>query len=108
MSFHENLKQSFRNFKTVYIDSLLSSISNIEDDITSLESEIDTKQDELTAGEGIDITNNVISFNGSVVTDYDDLTNKPQVNGTTLSGNKSLSDLGIVQPTVINETLKFM
>jgi hypothetical protein len=108
VSFHENLKQSFRNFKTVYIDSLFSSISDIEDDITSLESEIDTKQDELTAGEGIDITNNVISFNGSVVTDYDDLTNKPQVNGTTLSGNKSLSDLGIVQPTVINETLRFM
>ena len=101
MSFHDNLLQTFQNFKTVFIDAITSSISDIE-------TELDTKQDELTAGEGIDITNNVISFNGSVVTDYDDLANKPQVNGTTLSGNKSLSDLGIVQPTVINETLKFM
>lgn len=28
-------------------------------------------------------------------TDYDDLTDKPQINSVTLSGNKSLSDLGI-------------
>lgn len=28
-------------------------------------------------------------------TDYDDLDNKPQIGGVTLSGNKSLSDLGI-------------
>lgn len=29
-------------------------------------------------------------------TDYDDLTNKPQIGGVTLSGNKSLADLGIM------------
>ena len=28
-------------------------------------------------------------------TDYADLTNKPQINGVTLNGNKSTSDLGI-------------
>ena len=32
--------------------------------------------------------------------DYSDLTNKPQINGVTLSGNKSLADLGI-QPADI-------
>lgn len=32
---------------------------------------------------------------GSGSSDYDDLSNKPQVNNVTLSGNKSLSDLGI-------------
>ena len=31
--------------------------------------------------------------------DYTDLTNKPQINNVTLSGNKSLSDLGINIPT---------
>lgn len=31
--------------------------------------------------------------------DYDDLTDKPQINSVTLSGNKSLSDLGIVPST---------
>lgn len=34
---------------------------------------------------------------GGGVTDYDDLTDKPQIGGVTLSGNKSLSDLGITK-----------
>lgn len=33
-------------------------------------------------------------------TDYADLTNKPQINGVTLSGDKSTDDLGIVEPWV--------
>lgn len=33
--------------------------------------------------------------------DYDELTNKPQINSVTLSGNKSLSDLGIVNPMLL-------
>jgi hypothetical protein len=57
---------------------------------------ISGKQDTLTAGTGIDITNNVISATGGGGTsDYSDLTNKPQINSITLSGNKSLTDLGI-------------
>ena len=32
-------------------------------------------------------------------TDYNDLSNKPQINNVELSGNKSLSDLGITNPT---------
>lgn len=36
---------------------------------------------------------------GGGTTDYTDLTNKPQINSVTLTGNKSLSDLGI-QPGV--------
>lgn len=31
--------------------------------------------------------------------DYTDLSNKPQINGTTLAGNKTLGDLGIVDAT---------
>ena len=43
---------------------------------------------------------------GQGTTDYGDLDNKPKVNGVTLTGNKSLRDLGIT-PTVTNETLSF-
>lgn len=36
---------------------------------------------------------------GGGTTDYDALSNKPQIAGTTLSGNKSLADLGIASAT---------
>ena len=36
-------------------------------------------------------------------TDYTELTNKPQINGVTLTGNKSLDDLGIDIPTATSE-----
>ena len=36
---------------------------------------------------------------GGGTSDYTDLTNKPKINGVTLAGNKSLSDLGIVDAT---------
>ena len=46
---------------------------------------------------------------GGGTTNYNSLENKPQINGTTLTGNKSLSDLGIAAasaiPTVNNGTL---
>lgn len=37
---------------------------------------------------------------GGGTSDYTQLTNKPQVNGVTLTGNKSTADLGIVEPWV--------
>lgn len=39
------------------------------------------------------------SKNGGGTTNYNDLTNKPQVNGVTLSGNKTTADLGITTLT---------
>lgn len=56
------------------------------------------KQDTLTAGTGITISDtNVISTTGSGGTsDYTDLTNKPQINSIELSGNKTGNDLGLV------------
>lgn len=39
------------------------------------------------------------SGGGGGTSDYDDLTNKPKINSVTLSGNNSLSDLGITSPT---------
>ena len=38
---------------------------------------------------------------GSGTTNYNDLSNKPQIGGTTLSGDKSLSDLGIAAASAI-------
>ena len=41
----------------------------------------------------------VISHAGT--TDYEELNNKPSINGVTLSGEKSLSDLGITNPMLL-------
>ena len=72
---------------------------------TYIPSEIDqlrlSKQDKLTAGNGIKIENNVISSSGTI--DYELLENKPQINGVELLGNKSLTDLGIYVPTKTSE-----
>ena len=39
---------------------------------------------------------------GGGVSDYDELTNRPQIGGTTLTGNKSLSDLGIASASDVS------
>lgn len=38
---------------------------------------------------------------GGGTSDYTDLNNKPKINNVTLAGNKSLSDLGIVEATAL-------
>ena len=38
----------------------------------------------------------VIEQGGGGTSDYSELENKPQINGTTLAGNKTSSDLGLV------------
>lgn len=47
---------------------------------------------DVNAGDWVDTH---VSAGGSGVTDYDDLTNRPQINGNLLSGNKSAGDLGL-------------
>lgn len=61
-----------------------------------------TKQDTLISGTNIKTINNTsllgsgdITISGGGSSDYTDLENKPQINGVTLSGNKSTSDLEI-------------
>lgn len=57
-----------------------------------------SKQDKLTAGNGIKIEGNVISAiggGGGGTTDYNDLENKPKINGIELSGEISLETLGV-------------
>lgn len=46
-----------------------------------------------------------IQANGGGTSDYTALENKPKINGVTLEGNKSSSDLGISVPSVDGETI---
>lgn len=66
-----------------------------------------SKQDKLTAGNGIVIKDNVISATSGggsgVTTDYEQLENLPKINGVELLGNKSASDLGIEMPTKLGD-----
>lgn len=71
--------------------------------IDALDKEMATKQDLLVSGTNIKTINsqsllgegNLEISGGGGTTDYTQLTNKPQINSVELSGNKSLSDLGI-------------
>ena len=86
-----------------------------EYDDTELRGLIAEKQNTLVSGSNIKTINNQSLLGSGNITieggsggtsDYTDLTNKPQINNVTLSGNKSLSDLGI-QPAgnyLINES----
>ena len=79
------------------------------DKIDSLDKEMATKQDLLVSGTNIKTINsqsllgegNLEISGGGGTTDYNQLTNKPQINSVELSGNKSLEDLGI--PTKTSE-----
>lgn len=70
--------------------------------------DISGKQDTLISGTNIKTINNTsILGSGNIeiqggggTSDYTDLENKPSINNVTLSGNKSLNDLGIVIPDI--------
>lgn len=72
---------------------------------------LEEKQDLLTSGTNIKTINNesllgsgnISIQGGGGTTNYTDLTNKPQINGVTLSGNKTTSDLGITIPTKVSD-----
>ena len=79
------------------IPSKTSDLVNDSDFVNG--SDLSNKQDKLIAGTNITIENNVISSTGGSgtggTTDYTELVNKPKINGVTLSGNKTLSELNI-------------
>lgn len=83
------------------VDQLNDAMFQVNETIQHL---YDTKQDKLVSGTNIKTINNEsilgegnINIQGGSggTTDYDQLENRPQINGVTLTGNKSLSDLGI-------------
>ena len=88
-------------------------INKISDDLGTLESSIGpaianahthSNKDVLDAISENPSTHEFL-YNGSSVgkTEYDQLNNLPQVNGVTLSGNKTTSDLGIIIPDELSD-----
>jgi len=58
---------------------------------------------QYTAGTNITIENGVISSTASGgTTDYSDLSNKPKINNVELTGNKTTSDLGLVDKNYVD------
>lgn len=87
------------------------SSNKLESELSDVKSEIASKVDEPST-EGTDgqvlATNGsggrywkTVSGGGGGTSDYSDLTNKPQINSVTLSGNKSLDALGIAPAGLI-------
>ena len=107
---------NYRDSDTFYIEvsDLLSSWTNnnkITKGIPVFEfgdDEVQVNGDLLLADVDRDNVINVreaLSGGGGGTSDYTQLTNKPQINGNTLTGNMSTSDIGITIPTVNNATL---
>ena len=66
---------------------------------------ISTKQDKLTAGDNITISEENVISASSVSNDYTDLINKPSINNVTLSGNKSSDDLSLQDKLTAGENI---
>lgn len=92
-------------------DSTKWSLAILSDDVTDLKSAIDGKQDAPSdagiAGQvlGLDDDLNPVWLNqgggGGGTTNYNNLTNKPSINGVLLSGNKSAEDFGLAKTSDI-------
>lgn len=83
---------------------------NYVDGVTSsIQTQIDSKQATLVSGTNIKTINSTSLLGSGNITihegtyDYSELTNRPQVNSITLSGNKTSSDLGL-QDTLVSGT----
>lgn len=76
---------SLSNYNDSSIKSELTNIKNIIPSNANSENKLATLADIPSGGSG----------NEGGTTNYSELTNKPQIAGVTLSGNKSLADLGI-------------
>lgn len=92
--------------KTFSADKLTSELSDVKSEI---ESKVDEPSTEGTDGQVLATDGDggrywkTVSGGGGGTSDYSDLTNKPQINSVTLSGNKSLSDLGIASAVSVAE-----
>ena len=85
------------NLSTIQIVIPLDAESQQTSNVTiNVGSDINYSVPTYTAGEGIVIDeNNVISTTGSGTNNYNNLSNKPSINGVVLEGNKTSEDLGI-------------
>lgn len=80
------------------VDTLSTSVTTLENTITEIEAKIPdtaTSENKLVTKSQMDEAIAGAGSGGSGTSDYSALTNKPQINSVELSGNKTLSDLGI-------------
>ena len=84
--------------KTLSADKLASEFSELKNEI---EDKQDAPETAGTAGQVLGLNSNLDPVwldqtgGGGGTSNYNSLSNKPQIGGVTLQGNKSLSDLGI-------------
>ena len=83
------------------VDALERASGTSSGSITSIPIASTSQLGGVIVGSGLAITSSgVLSATGAPGTiSYNALTNKPQINNVTLSGNKSLADLGLVEIT---------
>lgn len=97
----QDIKESSANYNYELLENK-PSINGIEL-IGGLNSNALGLQQKLIPGSGITINGNVISATGGGgsggTDDYEDLLNKPSINGVELIGNKTFQDLGLNLPT---------
>lgn len=94
----EDMQTTISDLETLEtkVDTIETDLGDLGNEVNQNTSDIANKQDKLTAGTGISIEGNIISATSTGGTsDYTELTNKPQINNIELTGNKTLSDLGI-------------
>lgn len=90
------------------------SSSKLNAEITANTEAIATKQETLYPGDNISIERDaetdhlVISSTGGGTGDYDQLINKPSINGSTIEGNMTSEDIDVApKPKVVGENLIF-
>ena len=100
------LWNSLKNYINKVMPKKLSAFSNDEGYIKGISTLTFTGAQEATFDGKHNVTINIPNSSGEVtpgVTNYNDLTNKPSINGILLSGNKTLSNLGINIPTRVSQ-----
>ena len=67
-------------------------------------------QEMITIGNNLTLENGILSATGGGgsggTSDYTDLTNKPQINGVTLEGNKTSANLGLITENDLPQVIR--
>ena len=90
----KNSKNVYSGMLTYCVEDSTLYIFNKDGEFEPLSNKQDTTSDDLETTDKT-IVGAINEVKDSIITNYEDLTNKPSIDGVELDGNKSLSDLGI-------------